>query len=251
MVMEVNIELNLDTEIKNIYLLAGLPGMGLSGKQAVDYLIKNLDVEKVSLIESDFLNPPAVSTLNGLVDDITSEIFTFYYAEKDGKNLLLFTGSVQPISAEWQHILSKEVVKAVKKYDIEALFTLAATPIEYYKYDVSVYGVATSRQFLNELAAYGVIPMEGEGVISGMNGLIIGYAKMYGFKGAVLMAETFLKTAQDVVAPYALLKTISKILKVDIDLKELEERVNLFHREYIKYMKSKPEKRDRGLGYIS
>ena len=50
MVMEVNIELNLDTEIKNIYLLAGLPGMGLSGKQAVDYLIKNLDVEKVSSI---------------------------------------------------------------------------------------------------------------------------------------------------------------------------------------------------------
>lgn len=249
--MEVEITLNLDKDVGSLYVVAGLPGMGLSGKQAVDHLIKTLDVEKVSIINSDFLNPPAVSTLNGIIDDITPEIFTFYYANKDGKNLLLFTGNVQPLSAEWQHIMSKSVVKALEGFDVSAIFTLAATPIEYYKYDVSIYGVATSRQFLNELVAYGVIPMEGEGVISGMNGLIIGYAKQHGYRGAVLMAETFLRTSQDVIAPYALLRVLSKILKLELDLKELEERANLFHREYLKYLKKAPEKSDKGLGYIS
>ena len=249
--MEVKIKLNLDRDIGSLYVVAGLPGMGLSGKQAVDHLIKTLDVEKVSSIESDFLNPPAVSTLNGIIDDIPPEIFTFYYAKKDSKDLLLFTGNVQPLSAEWQHIMSKSVVKALEGYDVAAIFTLAATPIEYYKYDVSIYGVATSRQFLNELVAYGVIPMEGEGVISGMNGLIIGYAKQYGYNGAVLMAETFLRTSQDVIAPYALLRILSKILKLELDLRELEERANLFHREYLKYLKKAPEKSDKGLGYIS
>lgn len=249
--MEVDIKLNLDRDIHDLYVVAGLPGMGLSGKQAVDHLIRTLNVEKVGSIKSDFLNPPAISTLNGIVDEIPPEIFHFYFASKDGKNLLLFTGSVQPISAEWQHILSKSVVNALKGYDVAAIFTLAATPLEYYKYDVAVYGVATSRQFLNELMAYGVIPMEGEGVISGMNGLIIGYAKQYGYRGAVLLAETFLRTSQDVIAPYALLKILSKILKIEIDLKALEERANLFHREYLKYLKKTPEKSDKGLGYIS
>ncbi|HIE36797.1 TPA: hypothetical protein EYP83_01410 [Candidatus Geothermarchaeota archaeon] len=250
--MQVGIEFNLDRDVGSLYVIAGLPGMGLSGKQAVDYLVKSLDVDKIGSIKCDFLNPPAISTLNGVVDDMPVELFNFYYTVKNDKNIILFTGNVQPLSAEWQHIMAKSVVDTLNGYDVSAIFTLAATPIEYYKYDVAVYGVATSRDFLNELISYGVIPMEGEGVISGMNGLIIGYAKQYRYRGAVLMAETFLRTSQDVIAPYALLKTISKILKLDMDLKELEERVNLFHREYLKYMKKEaPEKKDRGLGYIS
>lgn len=249
--MQVEIEFNLDKDVGRLYIIAGLPGMGLSGKQAVDYLVKTLDVDKVGGIKCDFLNPPAISTLNGIVDDIPVEVFSFYSTVKDGKNILLFTGNVQPISAEWQHIMAKSVVNTLGGYDVSAIFTLAATPIEYYKYDVAVYGVATSRDFLNELLSHGVIPMEGEGVISGMNGLIIGYARQYRYRGAVLMAETFLRTSQDVIAPYALLNIISKILKIDLNLKELEERANLFHREYLKYMKTTPEKRDKDLGYIS
>ncbi len=249
--MEIQFKLDLPKKVEQAYVIAGLPGMGFSGKQAVDHLIKVLDVEKISSINTPFLNPPAVSTVNGVVEDIVDEVFSFYYAEKDGKDLILFTGNVQPLSSEWQHIMSKAVVEAVKEFSVEAIFTLAATPVETYKYEANVYGVATSKKFLNELAVYGVIPMEGHGGISGMNGLIIGYAKYYGLKGASLLAETFLKTSQDFIAPYALLKMLSKILKINIDLKELEYRRNMFHEEYIKHMRGSGEEEDKGLGYIS
>ncbi len=249
--MWLDIKLDLDPNVKDIYVIAGLPGMGLSGKQAVDYLIKVLDVEKISSIKSEFLNPPVISSVNGVADEIVREIFTFYYGNINGRNIVLFTGAVQPLSGEWQHIMSKLTVEALKDYDIEAIFTLGATPIEYYKTDVKVYGVATSREFLNELMAYGVEPMMGEGMISGMNGLIIGYAKLYGIKGASLLAETYLKTGHDYVAPLVLARLMSKILKIDIDLSELEERANIFHKEYMKSLSEATKKREKGFGYIS
>jgi len=249
--MDLEITIDIPDKDKELYVVAGLPGMGFSGKQAVDHLIKVLDVEKVARIETPYLNPPAVSTVNGVVDDIIDEVFTVYYAEKDGKSLILFTGNVQPMSSEWQHIMSKALVDSVKAYQVSAIFTLAATPIETYKYEASVYGVATTRQFLNELMVYGVIPMEGQGGISGMNGLIIGYAKYFGLKGASLLAETFLKTSQDYIAPYALLRKLSKILKIEIDLSELEYRRNMFHEEYIKHLREMGGEEGRGLGYIS
>ena len=249
--MWLDIKLDLDRGLSDIYVVAGLPGMGLTGKQTVDYLIKVLDVEKISSIHSEFLNPPVISSVNGVAEDIVKEIFTFYYGNIDGRNLILFTGSVQPLSGEWQHLMSKLTVEALKDYDISAIFTLGATPIEYYKYDVKVYGVATSREFLNELMAYGVEPMMGEGMISGMNGLIIGYAKLYGIKGASLLAETFLKTGHDYIAPFVLARLISKILKIQVDLSELEERANLFHREYMKNISEAKKKMDKGFGYIS
>ncbi len=249
--MEFRIELELEKGLENVYLVAGLPGMGLSGKQAVDHLIKVLDVEKVSHIETPFLNPPGITTVNGVVEDMLTEVFNFFHAEKDGKNLIIFTGEVQPMSPEWQHIMSRAVVESVKEFDVKAVFTLAATPIESYKYDVDVYGVATSKQFLSELVTYGVVPMAGQGAISGMNGLIIGYAKMYGLRGASLLAETYLKSAQDFIAPYALLRMLSKILKIDVDLKELEERRQMFHQEYLRHLREAEREDKSGLGYIS
>ncbi|HEW93834.1 hypothetical protein DRN84_00205 [Candidatus Geothermarchaeota archaeon] len=255
-----NIMVNMDMEVKfkldinpdklgDTILIAGLPGMGYTGKQAVDHLIKVLNAEKISDFKSPYLNSPVITTVNGIVEDLKEELFTFYHAETSKYDILLFTGAVQPPSAEWQHYVSYAAIEAVKEFRIKWLFTLAATPIEYYKYDVRVYGVATSKDLLDYLIVNGVIPMPGEGVISGMNGLLLGYAKKSNIEAASLLAETYLISGRDFIAPYVILKTLSRIIKYEFDLKELEDRAKAFHMEYTSKVKKKEEK--KGLGYIS
>ena len=250
--MAIDIKFKLELDIPNsreVIIIAGLPGMGYTGKQAVDHLIKVLNAEKVSNSRSPFLNAPVVTTINGIVEDMQEELFTFYHSSQHKYDLIFFTGSIQPPSAEWQHYVSYAVVEAIKEYNVKWLFTLAATPIEYYKYDVNVYGVATSKELLEYLKLNGVIPMPGEGVISGMNGLLLGYSKKANIEAACLLAETYLVSAKDFIAPYVILKTLARILKIDVDLSELEERAKMFHREYISRVKKKEEGSD--LGYIS
>jgi len=82
-----------------------------------------------------------------------------------------------------------------------------------------------------------------------MNGLLLGYAKKSNIEAASLLAETYLISGRDFIAPYVILKTLSRIIKYEFDLKELEDRAKAFHMEYTSKVKKKEEK--KGLGYIS
>ena len=251
--MEINIKFDLkESEVNEPIFIAGLPGMGLTGKQAVDYLIDVFNARKIGHIEAPFLYSPVITTHEGTVDDMMNELFKFYYADVDGRDLLFFTGITQPPSPEWQHYLSYKVISVVRNFQPKTIYTLAATPIFSYKWEVNVYGVATNRDILDELRMYGVIPMKGEGIISGVNGLLIGYGKQIGIDGAVLMSETYLTSGRDYIAPLYLLRIFSRILNMEIDLKKLEDLALAFHKEFSEALTSKKKKESSGsLGYIS
>ncbi len=251
--MKLGISLDLGKkDVENTIVIAGLPGMGLTGKQAVDYLIEAFNAKKIGVIDASCLASPIITTHEGIVDDLMSELFTFYHASVDGNDYILFTGVTQPPSPEWQHELSRNVVEALLEYRPKIIYTLAATPIFSYKWEVSVYGVATKRELLEELRLYGVIPMQGEGVISGVNGLLIGYGKKHGVDGVVLMGETYLTNARDYIAPLAVLRILSRILHIDIDLRRMEGVALAFHKEFSAALSAKKGDKDRGsLGYIS
>ena len=251
--LDLEFEIRIDREsVKNPIVIAGLPGMGLTGKQAVDHLIEEFRAKKVGSIKAPFLSSPVITTNDGLVADMVEELFTFYYARVNGQDFIFFTGITQPPSPEWQHNLSRMVVEELSGYSPSIIYTLAATPIYNYKWDVSVYGVATKMEILEDLKFYGVIPMVGEGVISGVNGLLIGYGKRMGVDGVVLMGETYLTTGRDYIAPLALVRTMARILDVEVDTSKLEKLAIAFHEEISKTLTRKKGKEDEdSLGYIS
>ncbi|MEM2506330.1 MAG: PAC2 family protein [Nitrososphaeria archaeon] len=253
--IDFNLEIDLDpTRVKNSPIfVAGLPGMGLTGKQAADYLIEQFNATKVGYINAPHLASPVISSHNGVVEDLMNELFQLYYAEVGEKSFLIFTGITQPSSPEWQHHLSYKVIDTLRIYKPKIIYTFAATPIYSYRWAVNVYGIATRRDLLEELRLYGVIPFKGEGVISGVNGLLIGYGKRFGIDGIILLGETYLTTGRDLIAPLSLLRVFSKIVDVEIDLRKMEELAISFHKKFSEYVKGEkgedtgPEK----LGYIS
>lgn len=79
---------------------------------------------------------------------------------------------------------------------------------------------------------FGLSQLE-RGSIEGVQGLIVGEAKVKGLKGACLLAETpgystpSGRPIVDAKASKALLKVLTRILKVEVDLSGLERQVAL------------------------
>jgi len=253
--LDLNFVIDLDpAKVRgDLVFVAGLPGMGLTGKQAADYLIEQFNAVKVCSVNAPYLASPVVSSYDGVVEDLMNELFKIYFAEAGGKQFLIFTGVTQPPSPEWQHHLSYKIVDAIKVYRPKIIYTFAATPIYSYRWNVNVYGIATRRDLLDELRVHGVIPFKGEGVISGVNGLLVGYGKQFGIDGVILLSETYLTAGRDLIAPLSLLRIFSKIVNVEIDLRKMEDLALSFHRKFSEYVKEEKgeEAEEERLGYIS
>jgi uncharacterized protein len=62
-----------------------------------------------------------------------------------------------------------------------------------------------------------------EGGISGMNGIIVGMAKLHGMEGVSLLGETS-GYLLDPAASHSVLESLSQILGLKIDMTSIEER---------------------------
>ncbi|HDI47180.1 MAG TPA: proteasome assembly chaperone family protein [Candidatus Methanomethylia archaeon] len=228
-------------------LLAGLPGIGLVGKIALDYLVKKLNSSLVSEVYLDSFPPQVNLNDRGVVELLRGEL---YYAETvQGKPLLLFTASAQPSSPEGQYLLSKKVVELAVNAGVEEIFTLAAYVTGEYSERPRVFVAATDEGTMARLKEAGATIASG-GAITGVNGLIVGFAKLRGLKGACLMGETS-GYIVDAAAAYAVLELLSKFLGLEVDMEELERRAREVEvvirrmREEIMRMAEKVEKEKR------
>ncbi|MFH1544672.1 MAG: PAC2 family protein [archaeon] len=103
--------------MNNAVLFTGLPGIGLVGKIAVDYMLKQLKAEKIGEVSSDSF-PPSVHTKNSLIELIKDELYHYSYK---GKHYLFLAGPVQPSLdvrfglAHEHYEFAREIVEAVKK----------------------------------------------------------------------------------------------------------------------------------------
>ena len=109
-----------------------------------------------------------------------------------------------------------------KRHQTKLVFSLAAYVTGSFVKEPRVFGTATSAAVLPRLSTNGVQIMK-EGGISGMNGVIVGMAKLHGMEGVSLLGETpgYLL---DPAASHSVLESLSKILGVRIDLTSIEER---------------------------
>jgi len=240
--------------LKNPIMICGLPGSGHVAKLSVDYLIQELKaIPFAQLISFSF--PPQVNILSdGSVDIFKSSMY--YWENKEGENdLILYTGDAQPLTPEAEYELSDKVTEIGKKIGVKTLFTLAAFIIGSFVDKPRVYGTATDQITLKELEKYDVILMN-EGTITGMNGLLVGFAKLKDMRGICLLGETS-GYILDPKAAYAVLQILTKMLKINVDLSNLERRAKETSalikglQELQKKTETQPKSTKEDLGYIS
>lgn len=237
-----------ELDVKNPCLITGFPGIAYVAKIAVDYLVEKLNAKLFAEVYSHHFPSFVIVRDNGIIEPLKVELYSSNF---NGKQIILITGNTQPITPEGQHELIDEMLKEiVKRCTVKRIYAMAAYIVEERTGEPKVYSVATSDDLSNELKDYGVTPMA-EGSITGANGIILSYAKMMGIDGVCLLSETGAYTAYygyvaDVKASESLLKVLTRILGLDIDMADIESKAREFE-EIFKRIKAAEEKALREL----
>ncbi len=256
---KITIEYSSNPSLNKPKLICGLPGSGYVGKLAIDHLIDKLHAEKFADVYSSSFPPQVSIQQNGTVDLVKN---SFYFSKHDEHDLVFLTGDAQPVSAQGEYALAEEIIQICKKMNIDEIFTLAAYITGKFSESPQVFGTSTSKDVVDGFSKFGILGMN-RGNITGMNGVIVGIAKQSSIVGSCILGETS-GYVIDAKASKAVLESLCKILKITIDMSELEKRAKDTE-EIIKTIQAqaaaqgnqehaipyKSESDEKSLGYIS
>ena len=201
-------------------LVCGLPGSGFVGKLAADYLVTAFKAKKVAEFYSTSFPPHVNINDDGIAVRLRGEL---HHAQTGQQNdLLIFTADAQPATSAGEYELADAVLRMAKGLGASMVFSLAAYVTGSFVRERRVFGTATSADVLPRLSENGVQVMR-DGGISGMNGIIVGMAKLHEMEGVSLLGETA-GYLLDPAASHSVLESLSRILGVRIDLASIEER---------------------------
>ncbi|MFZ0696973.1 MAG: proteasome assembly chaperone family protein [Nitrososphaeraceae archaeon] len=204
------------------YLVCGFPGSGFVGKLAVDHLIQELSAKHLADIYSTSFPPQILIRTDGTADLIKNSIFYFEDTGPCPISLLLLTGDTQPVNPDSEYLLAEEILDIAAKFNPKQVFTLAAYITGVFIDKPRIFGTATHIDIVKRFEEKGVLAMDG-GSITGMNGIMIGIAKLRGMKGVCLLGETS-GYVVDAKSSKSLLEILLSIIGIKIDMTNLEKR---------------------------
>ncbi len=212
--------------LKKPCLIAAWPGMGNVAITAVNYLKDQLGAQPLMDFTSESYFTPTNATVSKqiiLPPKLPKNRFYYYKSSQSKHDLLIFIGNLQPI-AHREYDFSLEILKIAQNLGVQKVYTTAAAPTDmHFKDESRVFAVPNHKDILKELMEYHVHFMS-EGTIAGMNGLLISIAAEKQMQGVCLLGEIPFFTAQIEYpkASVAILEVLTKILKIKLDLVDLE-----------------------------
>jgi uncharacterized protein (TIGR00162 family) len=229
--MRVKINLLKEPELRNPFLVSGLPGISYVGKVSTGYLIRELKAELFGEVYSHFFPSHVIIKKDGTVELMKNELYYWKNRELE-RDIIFFTGNTQAASPEGQYLIAEEVLDTAIKFGVKRLYSIAAYVVDKSIEKPEVYGAATEPKLLEEVKMHGVLPMV-EGSIGGTNGLLFGLAKTKNLQGICLLGETRgYRTSSgrfvvDAKAVRAVLEILTKILSIKVDMAPIESQAEL------------------------
>lgn len=209
----------------NPVMIAGWPGMGSVALGVVDYLQRKLKAVKFAEIPVDPLSVmDSVMVEDALASFPPPPTNIFYFTKNP--DMIIFRGEAQLPGREGVALLN-EVLELALKYKVRSIYTGAAFPVpESHKEAPQVY-VAVNKGSLKEpLLRYGIHSMDG-GHISGLNGLVLGFAERAGIDAACFLATMpqYAISLPNPKAASSIIEVLQRILGFRLDFKELNEYI--------------------------
>ncbi|MBI4721485.1 MAG: PAC2 family protein [Candidatus Stahlbacteria bacterium] len=213
-------------------MIAGWPGMGNVSLIATGYLRKELKAELFAEIDvSPFVVPDGVIVEKGMLKLPAPPKQTIYYRKHP--DLIILEGDVQ-IRDKPGLILMEQIIKLIKEFQVSKIFTGAAFPLPINHDEPStVYGCATTTILRDLLFREYKLKVMERGEISGLNGLLLGYAREIEVPAACLLATMPLYAINipNPKASRAIIKVIEHILGIKIDTTKLDMEIERMEKE--------------------
>jgi uncharacterized protein (TIGR00162 family) len=209
-------------ELKNPIMIEGLPGLGLVGKIAARYLIKQLKAQKFAYLYSPHFPYFVLVSKKGSVR-LLRGTFYFWKNEKGENDLIIFTGDSQAQTIEGQYEISNKILDFAQQHGVKLVITIGGYRVEA-KDKPKVIAAATSQSLLNRaLQADAVISPMGSPIV-GTAGLILGLAPFRKIDAICLLGETR-GYLPDPKAAKSVLEVLRKILNINVELSGLDEEI--------------------------
>jgi len=186
-------------------LVASWPGIGNIGLLAVDSLNKLVGGEEFAEIEPvEFFYPKKVIIRNGELKNLEFPASKFYFKRLKELDLIFFIGEAQPVEGNHAYAegakafnMANIVVDVAMKFGCSRIYTSgAAVTTIHHTHRSKVWAVPNTKRLLGEMKNYDntilmseVEEKKGQGVITGLNGLLLGVARKRGLDAVCLMGE--------------------------------------------------------------
>jgi len=212
--------------LKSPNMLATWPGVGNVSIIVASYLKRKLDFKELGEVEAfHFFDPIGVTVKDNVIEAPQFPQSKFYYRKNkgEGSDLILFIGEDQPSSKGYE--LANCVLDVGLRFQARRVYTCAAALTRiHHTEQPRVWGVATSQSVTEDLKKYDLV-QRGNLQISGLNGLMLGVAKERDIEGICLLGEVpmYATRIQNPMAALAILKALTKMLDIEIDLAELAQ----------------------------
>lgn len=165
-------------------MITAMQDMGNVGNIAIDFINKSKATRCFR-----YVSPPFP---NYVVDNGGSiEFEQAKWEYRFGDSLIVFGGGLgQPETNHELYDLCQDVIDVAKEYSVQLIYTLGAfhTNRDYQKSPTTLI-TSTSQELTHRVSALGLDITPGSSLITGFNGLMLGFAKESGLQGIGLYAE--------------------------------------------------------------
>lgn len=200
-------------------LIVGLPGMGRVGYVSANFFIEKFNGVHVADVYSTYFPPQLIVGKAGLSNLFVGRLF-------DVGNALVFTAETQPPNPEGQNEVCYVLLDFLAERGVSTVLAGAAYVVPQVSDSRRVFIAGTDKELLATLMRLGAEPLS-EGVISGINGAIVGWAKYYGIPAVVVLGETWAPIVEFDEIDYRAAKRVVEVIASYLGLSVDTEYMNV------------------------
>ncbi len=209
-------------QLKSPVLIEGLPGLGMVGRIATRYLIKELRAEKIAELYSPHFPYYVLVNKKGNVRLLRGN---FYLWKNDsGENdLIFFTGDSQAQTVEGQYEVASSILDFAEKKHVKTVVTIGGYRKEVEETPKVIAASTNSSLLKRALQAKAMTSPPGNPIV-GTAGLLLGLVRFRKIDALCLLAETR-GYLPDPKAAKSVLKILETMLNIGVNLDGLDKEI--------------------------
>jgi len=195
-----------EPDIEKPIVIAAMQDMGNVGSIVVNFINDSLHTKKFRTAKSQF---PTYVIDNGGYIDVPTESWEYKFTD----GLIIFGGGTgQPQNNQELNSLCQDVIDISKKYSAKFIYTLGGFHTNRsLNQNPKTFVTATSKEITKQMQDLGIETTPQKSIITGFNGLILGFAKQNEIHGIGMYGELNEPKIPQYRAAISIIKTLEKL----------------------------------------
>ena len=197
---------DIEPDVKKPIIIAAMQDMGNVGSIVIDFINESLKTKTFRTSKTS--NPTYVVDKGGYIE-LPNESWEYKYTD----DLIIFGGGKgQPQNKDELNDLCQDVINIAKKYSAKFIYTLGGFHTNRVFNDFpKTYITTTSIELTKQMQRLNVDTTPQKSIITGFNGLILGFAKMNLIQGIGMYGELNEPEIPQYRAAISIIKTLEKL----------------------------------------